>query len=91
MPSAIIAEEPESAAAMNLMIAMIRLAATAAKTAILEPLCVVTGYLPVGGGSSQSPGTNVRVITSHSSCSQYSYSWFQAALFAIIFTEMIFG
>jgi hypothetical protein len=43
------AEEPDSAAAMNLMIAMIRLAAIAAKTAILELLCVVKGCLSTVG------------------------------------------
>ena len=47
IPSEIMAEEPVTAAAKNLMIAMIRLPAMAAKTAILEPLCVAVSYLPV--------------------------------------------
>ncbi len=51
------AEEPESAAAMNVMIAMIRVAAMAAKTAIFKPLCVVMGYLLCQWGlPRQSPG-----------------------------------
>jgi hypothetical protein len=36
---------------MNLMIAMIRLPAMAATTAIFELPCVVMDYLPAGGGS----------------------------------------
>jgi hypothetical protein len=38
------ADEPVIAAAKNLMIAIIRLPAMAAKTAILEPLCVAVCY-----------------------------------------------
>jgi hypothetical protein len=46
MPSEIMADEPLTAAAMNLMIAMVRLPMMAAKTAIFEPLCVVMDYFP---------------------------------------------
>ena len=42
------ADEPVIAAAINLMTAMIRLPATAATTAVFEPLCVVMGFLSQG-------------------------------------------
>jgi hypothetical protein len=45
------ADEPVIAAAMNLMIAMIKLPMMAATTAILESPCVATCYFSVGRGS----------------------------------------
>jgi hypothetical protein len=50
MPSEIIADDPVIAAAMNLMIPMIRLPEIAAKNAILEPLCDVIGVILMTAG-----------------------------------------
>jgi|MudIll2142460700_1097286.scaffolds.fasta_scaffold61187_3 hypothetical protein len=47
------ADDPVIAAAMNLMIAMIRFPAMAATTAIFELLCVAKEFLPLFGGSGQ--------------------------------------